>query len=84
MRTPMTSYLFKQSCSSEIAIGADYERNENYVHASGAFSVPQQRVFPTAIRRLPEAFVLTVSKSRYPNLNTRANLDYVGKIPDIS
>jgi len=32
---------------SEILIGADYERTENYEHASGTFSVPRQRFIPT-------------------------------------
>jgi len=37
-----------------------------------------------ALRKLPEAFGLTVAKSWYPHhFNTRGNLDYVGKIPDI-
>jgi hypothetical protein len=40
---------------------------------------------PFALRKLPEAFGLTVAKSCYPHyFNTRAILDYVGKIPDIS
>ena len=40
---------------------------------------------PFALRKLLEAFGLTVSKSWYPHyLKTRANLDYVGKIPDMS
>ena len=38
-----------------------------------------------ALHKLPEAFGLTIAKSWYPHyFNTRANLDYVGKIPDIS
>jgi len=40
---------------------------------------------PFALRNLPEPFGLTVAKSWYPHyFNTRANLDYVGKIPVIS
>ena len=40
---------------------------------------------PFALRNLPEAFGLTVAKSWYTlYFNTRANLDYIGKIPDIS
>ena len=36
------------------------------------------------LRKLPEAFGLQASKSWYPHLfNTKANLDYVGAIPDI-
>jgi len=36
------------------------------------------------LRKLPEAFGLTASKSWYPHhFNTKANLDYVGPIPDI-
>ena len=39
---------------------------------------------PMQLRKLPEAFGLQASKSRYPHLfNTKANLDYVGPIPDI-
>jgi len=41
--------------------------------------------FPCQLRKLPEAFGLTVSKSWYPhNFNTEENLDYVGPIPDVS
>jgi len=37
-----------------------------------------------ALRKLSDAFGLTVSKSWYPHyFNTRANLDYVGKFPDV-
>ena len=36
-----------------MASGADYERNENYVHVSGAFRVPRQRFVPTV--RVTEA-----------------------------
>ena len=40
---------------------------------------------PMPLRKLPEAFGLTVSKSWYPHyFNTRANLDYVGPIPAAS
>jgi len=39
---------------------------------------------PFALHKLPDAFGLTVAKSWYPRyFNTRANLKYVGKIPDI-
>jgi len=39
---------------------------------------------PMPLRKLPEAFGLQASKSWYPHLfNTKANLDYVGAIPDI-
>jgi hypothetical protein len=39
---------------------------------------------PMPLRKLPEAFGLTASKSWYPHyFNTKANLDYVGPIPDI-
>ena len=39
---------------------------------------------PFALRKLSEAFGLTIAKSWYRHyFNTRANLDYVGKIPDI-
>ena len=40
---------------------------------------------PFALRKLPEAFWLTVAKSWYPHyFNTQANLNYVGKIPVIT
>jgi hypothetical protein len=36
------------------------------------------------LRKLPEAFGLTSSKSWFPHyFNTKANLDYVGPIPEI-
>jgi len=38
-----------------------------------------------SVRKLPEAFGLTVSKSWYPHyFNTKENLDYVGSVPGIS
>jgi len=38
---------------------------------------------PCALRKLPEAFVISASKSWYPHyFNTRENLNYVGPIPD--
>ena len=38
-----------------------------------------------ALRKLPEAFGLSATKSLYPHLfNTRANLNYVGSIPDMA
>jgi hypothetical protein len=40
---------------------------------------------PFALRKLPEAFGLSASKSWYTHhFNTSANMHYVGKIPDIS
>jgi hypothetical protein len=40
---------------------------------------------PIPLRKLPEAFGLTSSKSWYPHLfNSQGNLEYVGSIPDIS
>jgi len=39
---------------------------------------------PMPLRKLPEAFGLQASKSLYPHyFNTKANLEYVGPIPDI-
>jgi len=39
---------------------------------------------PMPLRKPPQAFGLQASKSRFPHLfNTKANLDYVGPIPDI-
>jgi len=39
---------------------------------------------PMALRKLPEAFGLSVQKSYFPHyFNSKANLDYVGPIPDI-
>ena len=40
---------------------------------------------PFALRKMPEAFGITVVKSWYPHyFNRRANVEYVGKIPDIT
>ena len=40
---------------------------------------------PMALRKLPEAFGLSATKSWYHHLfNTRANLNYVGSIPDMT
>jgi len=40
---------------------------------------------PCSLRKLPETFGLTDSKSWYPHyFNTEENLDYVGPIPDAS
>jgi len=40
---------------------------------------------PCAMRKLPEAFGLEATKSRYSQyFNTEENLDYVGPMPDIS
>ena len=40
---------------------------------------------PCSLRKLPEAFGLTTSKSCYPHYcNTEENLDYIGPIPDAS
>ena len=42
-------------------------------------------LLPFALRKLPEVFGPTVAYSWYPHyFNTRANLDYLGKIPDLS
>jgi len=39
---------------------------------------------PMALRKLPEAFGISATKSWYPHLiNTKANLNYVGSIPDM-
>jgi hypothetical protein len=39
---------------------------------------------PMPLRKLPEAFGLSSSKSWFPHyFNTKANMDYVGPIPDI-
>jgi len=39
---------------------------------------------PMPLRKYLEAFGLTTSKSWYPHhFNTKANIDYVGPIPDI-
>ena len=40
---------------------------------------------PFAVRKLPESFGLSIANYWYTHyINTRANLDYVGKIPDIT
>jgi len=56
------------------------------VHAIGAFSLLDSVSFlPFALRKMPEAFGLTVANSWYAHyFNTRAKLDYVGKITDIT
>jgi hypothetical protein len=37
------------------------------------------------LRKLPEAFGLTVEESWYPHLfNTKENMNYVGTVPDVS
>ena len=39
---------------------------------------------PCPLRKMPEAYGLTASKSWYPHdFNTEENLDYIGPIPDI-
>ena len=39
---------------------------------------------PFALRKVPETFGIKVAKWWYPHyFNTRANLDYVGEIPDM-
>ena len=41
--------------------------------------------FPCLLRKLPEAYGLTASKSWYPHdFNTEENLDCMGPIPDVS
>ena len=56
------------------------------MHDDGATCVSLYRVLtPCLLRKLPEAFGLTVSKSWYPYyLNTEENLNYFGPIPDVS
>jgi len=40
---------------------------------------------PCALRKLPEVFGLSASKSWYPHyFNSEVNLNYIGPIPDIS
>jgi hypothetical protein len=39
---------------------------------------------PMPLRKLPEAFGLTFTKSWYPHYFNTANLDYVGPMPDIA
>ena len=40
---------------------------------------------PCSLRKLPEAFGLTATKSWYPHyFNTRENMNYVREIPDVS
>jgi len=40
---------------------------------------------PMPLRKLPEAFGISVTKSWYPHyFNTKTNLDYVGPFPDVS
>jgi hypothetical protein len=52
---------------------------ENIVFLDSVFFMP------LPLRKLPEAFGLTLSKSWYPHyFNTKENLDYVGQYPDVS
>jgi len=62
----------------------DYEWAKDHVHEDGAPVIRDSVSFlPCALRKLPEAFGLSASKSWYPHyFNTRENLNYVGPIPD--
>jgi len=54
-------------------------RMENLVFLDSVSFLP----FP--LRRLPEAFGLTVAKSCYPQkINTEKNIDYIRSLPDVS
>ena len=66
--------------------GIDHERPENYVHEGGIFGILDSVSFlPFPLRKLPEAFGLTASKSWYSHyFNTEEILDYIGPIPDVS
>jgi len=66
--------------------GPGYERSKNHVYENGTPGVLDRVSFlPFPLRRLPEAFSLTVAKSWYPhNFNTEENLDYIGPLPDVS
>jgi len=61
-----------------------HERTENNVREDGTLVFLDSVFFlPCSLRKLPEAFDITASKSWYPHyFNTEENLDYVGPIPD--
>ena len=65
----------KQRYSSEMASGADYERTENYVHASGAFSVPRQCYISTV--RVTQAARSVLANGR--QIVVPALLQYTGE-----
>jgi hypothetical protein len=70
-----------------MAIGADHERDEIMCMRVCEYLLFLDSIsfLPFALRKLPKAFGLTVAKSCYSRyFNTRANIDYVGKIQDIS
>jgi len=64
----------------------DYERSKNHVSENGTPGFLDSMSFlPFPLRRLPEAFRLTVAKSWYPHyFNSEENLDYIGPLPDVS
>ena len=63
-----------------------YEWSENHKYKKEHLVFLDSVSFlPCALRKLPEAFGLQVTKSWYPHcINTEENLDYVGPMPDIS
>ena len=69
-----------------MATETNFERFENYLQANSASDIYRFCFISTyAMRKLPEAFGLSVTKSWYPHFfNTQANLNYIGLIPDIS
>jgi hypothetical protein len=57
---------------------------KNYQHANAAPAFSRLSYLPMPLRKLPEAFGLSTYKSWHSHyFNTKANLDYVGPIPDI-
>jgi hypothetical protein len=70
---------------TEMAVGTDYERNENlskkFEHPVFLDSVSDM---PLPLSKVPEAFGLMSSKSWYHYFNTEEHLDYIGVIPIVS
>ena len=69
-----------------MATQTNFDRFENYLYANQHLTfIDSVSFLPMPLRKLPEAFGLSVTKSWHPHFfNTKANLNYVGPIPDIS
>jgi hypothetical protein len=69
-----------------MATRTDYERDEIlWMKMELLTFLVSVCYIPCPLRKLPEAFGLSSSKSRYQHyFNTEENLDYVGAMPDVS
>jgi len=63
-----------------------HERTKDNIYDDGAtIFLDSVSFLPCALRKLPDAFGLSPSKSWYPHyFNTEEILNYVGPIPDVS